>query len=151
MCKLTTKFAESDTFTGYKAVIKHGDNYLSPATGITYKIGKVPVLNSTTERDTSVIRGYSDKFKDFTSLAVVDFFKPEFNGKTAVFVKSMDAVEVSRTIALDWCETELPLVIIKMTISGDLHRGTAAVNEFDHTGSHVVAGDTIVSIEEVTL
>ena len=73
MCKIKCRFARTTEFTGYKVVIKRNGKYYSPATGIEYKPGPVPIFDENTERDISVISVFNDLFKNFNAVVKEPF------------------------------------------------------------------------------
>lgn len=147
MCLITEKFDKSETFTGYKVVIKRDGKYYSPATGIEYKPGSVPKLDANTDRNVELIRVFSYSFKNFRDLIYRAFFNPTFNGLTAVFVDESAARRL-----LDEFSQNLDgdqVVIVSMTIYGNLHRGLASCANFTPPDTAVIAGNTIVKFEQL--
>jgi len=103
------------TYTGYKYVIIKNDKIYSPATGIEYKIGKVPILNDWKHFNFVITPWCSHhKYLDKSSIVHV----PNYNGNTSVF-ESLKKCKKEGKEELRY-ETEGDIQYIKMTISGNL-------------------------------
>jgi hypothetical protein len=111
--------------------------YSSPATGIPYKVGKVPVAIEYGNEGLSKKLGYTDILNKQNSC-----FKSQYAGKTAVFVNLGNAVDMMNYLS-DYIDgTGYSFVILKMELSGDLYNG-------GYTGYDVYIGSKIVSIKKV--
>ena len=132
MCILSTEYTGQEQFTGYKIAVKRGNSYYSPATGMKYKIGKVPKIRITRPAGNGWIFGHGEELKDNMN------FKENFYGKTGIFRSERDVIRKHR----NWHNRSRPHVILKMTIKGNLFNG-----RYDH--NNIIAGDTIVKFKEI--
>ena len=127
MCKITKK-SRKKTFTGYKSVVVVRGKYYSPATGVLYKVGPVPVVKN---KRVNAEGGYVDMLNPKNK-----FYNPRMMGKTGVFYTQTQAMQLYPSDAM-----------LKMTISGDLHEGTIA-DQFRFEADLIV-GNHIDKIELV--
>jgi|WetSurMetagenome_2_1015567.scaffolds.fasta_scaffold154645_5 hypothetical protein len=139
MCKLTTPYTKSDTFTGYKLVLKINNKLYSPATGIEYKIGKVPKPRKAIEET-----------KDPYFADVLDkndcCYIAKYKGFTSLFCNEMDCHTFTNAMKGRNKASEY-FTIVKMTITNTLFNGN-----YDNTinNTQIIAGKEILAIEELT-
>jgi hypothetical protein len=139
MCYLLSK-CERKTFTGYKVVTvdKHG-NYYSPATGIRYNVGKIPII-----KDKPRQRKYTGNNWYNPHLPSSHNYTSNYVGYTAVFETYEDAKKcLNRWDTAGLYLTSLTHIIIKMTLSTDLYFGKYA------SGTPIIAGKYIVSMKKI--
>ena len=147
MCKvlLSCKYKQA---TGYKVAIKIGNQYFSPATGVEYKVGKVPIPDY-------CVRLSSHFTYDFEGLNLSDekliynrpsFYSRRMVGKTAVFHKLTDTLKsqilyLANAVHRGAKTTRCNVVILKMTITEELTHGL-------YDSRPVILGKKIKAIKE---
>ena len=125
MCKVTTPYKKSTTFTGYKCVIEYFGKIYSPVTGLEYKVGPVPIIKKRRKHAHPVFVNVLDPKEKA--------YEPKMKGKTGVFTRLELAINHYGSTTNE---------IVKMTISGDLHNGIISF-------SPIVVGNHIDSISEI--
>ena len=144
MCKIDIDSkVEEVEFTGYKVVIKKGNHYYSPATGIEYTLGSVKVPKKKGKNITSYFINVLDR--------KMSCYNPLMTGRTAVFKNYNAAYFLLQQIPnLQDAVTKYnfydkkKLEIVKMTIRGNLKKGS-------YLESSVVVGTEIRSIKKTNL
>ena len=136
MCNLTDKIKDK-TFTVYKVAREVDGRYYSPATGIEYTVGPVPVPKK--QGSLSVQSGQRGLFFFKNVLDPAEaYFNPNMIGRTAGFIHPWDAQK--EITHLKSYVFNVKFVILKMILSEDLMRG-------HYGGDPVVAGKHIDEIE----
>ena len=134
MCYSITTNLSQKTFTGYKIVVKDKyGHYYSPYTGVRYEKGKVKATNKCGKYTACKFNIFSDYH-----------FNPRLHGRTAVFESYLDAKEQLKEMNMfsyNFINCN-ELIIIKLTISGNLRYGIYA-------GSDIVSGTFIESVESI--
>lgn len=130
MCEIIRKY-KGKTFTGYKVVLEVKDKIYSPATGIEYQVGQVPVPET---------RGtYHSKY--FTNMIDVNSFahNKKYRGLTAVYVDLVSAENLGWRIHKWVIENDyeqyilgnsmIKVKIVQMKLSGRLFHGIYNSND----------------------
>jgi hypothetical protein len=103
MCTIISK-SKRKSFTGYKVALKINGKYYSPATGVEYVVGDVPIPERIIE-----------EYRDDCFVNVINpssyCHRPGYMGHTAVFIRVVDKIMVSR---------RSNAVLLKMKISGNM-------------------------------
>ena len=131
MCTFYRKSKE-ESFIGYKIVVKIGDEYFSPATGIKYEDGRpIPEIES----GSPLVSCYLDVLDEDTMA-----YNPEMIGRTAAFLRLKSAMLEKED--LEPYLTVGSLCVLKVKISDDVLEGSYGTYS-------VVAGRIMEFIEEV--
>lgn len=127
MCDLIYKCDEEEV-TGYKVAVKIDDKYFSPATGLEYKVGPIPLQFK-----------YQKHVADFVNVLDEnnECYNTNMTGRTCVF-RDLESAKHKQNKWYSFYE----LIILKMTISNDLLSGYYSTSE-------VYGGKNIVSMEEL--
>ena len=118
MCTITGEFKQK-SFTGYKVALKKGKSYLSPATGIRYKVGAVTIVR----------KKRKNSLPTFVNMLLFSnhFYNPRMVGKTGVFMTKDEGdywLQDFGFTTQPWMKSNnCKLVLLKMTISGDMLTG----------------------------
>jgi len=125
MCTIISK-SKRKSFTGYKVALKIDGKYYSPATGVEYVVGDVPIPDCINEE-------YRDDWFDDVLNPEEYSHKVEYKGHTAVFKKKI-ITEVVSDLSI--------AALLKMKISGDMLN-------CEYANLKVIAGSRIDSFKEV--
>jgi hypothetical protein len=137
MCTFRGKITDKEVVTGYKMAVVDNKTglYYSPATGIPYKVGKVPVATTYGNNELREKLGFTDILNKKNPC-----FKKEYAGKTAVYKELHNALNFKYNLESFIEDSGYSLVILEMELSGDLYNG-------DYQWSSVYIGSEIVSIK----
>ena len=145
MCKIVNVLKKAVQRTGFKVALKINGRYYSPATGVEYKKGKVPMCP---DYDEDTIE-YLLRLCNYFSINRI-FTKPDsehsrrschlvnFNGNTTVFKNISDTIELLRYVL--HC-TDHEVVILKMALWGRIN-GT-------YQEDPVFAGFRIIKMKQI--
>lgn len=132
MCKLD-RYLQEEKVCVYKIAWRENGNYYSPATGVRYLRGKMPIP----EVQRSYIWIYDQRILDPKGAA----FVPEMVGRTAGFKFMADAIYELKSLA-EGPKAKKCLTLLKMTLSDSLMEGT-------YGSSLIIAGKNIVSYKKI--
>lgn len=142
MCQINSPYKDSLTFTGYKVIIKVGKRVYSPFTGIEYKKGLIPFVE--VENDYQIP-------KKWAILSTGIYRRNDYSHKTSVIRSYEEAhcllVKLKNSYQVRESKVKWELFkIVKMTISGNLHRSNGAWNGLDY---YAITGENIVKVENI--
>ena len=141
MCEVGSKYKKSTTVTGYKVVVKVRGRYYSPFTGYQYHIGTLPHMKY--ERNSSKFIHYND----LVLVPYMSYHTDKMYKKTGVLLDP-NRVNTLYTSVNKVCrgreDTNIKAAILRMTISGDLHRAK-------YGSDKTMIGSHIDDFEEITL
>lgn len=109
MCITKIRKSKRTIVTGYKWVIKRNNKYYSPATGLEYKIGAVPMLEDMLSQK---VIGY-EKYCNYAEGNM--FHSPNYDGHTAIFKTYKCAYK-----HINYSTKYNNILLVKMTISKNI-------------------------------
>ena len=134
MCTFNRTPTES-SFVAYKIVIKIGDEYFSPATGMKYPMDNKPIPII---KERKILVDYFANVMDENSPA----YNPCMVGRTSAFL-SLEAAQLEKEeMEKSIKDTTYKLRILKVRISNDLLEGT-------YGSFYIVAGRVMETIGEI--
>jgi len=123
MCTLTN-LSKKEKAIGWKIVCVNEKNgrYYAPAMGILYpkKGGKIKACT----KQKKIAYWFSQTLLYKTGY----FYEPLMKGRTSIFVKKMDAIEMINNLYIDGIKPGFSIKIVKCEISKDLMRGHYNIN-----------------------
>ena len=141
MCQLLEK-VDKKSIIAYKVVVKIGNKYYSPATGIRYKRDNkhIPIVT----KMNPLVDAYID-FLDKDS----DAYEPEMLSRTAAFLDIDDAIYERNSLDYFYSHNHSILCILQVKLSGDLMSGLYG-NKSTVGNKSIVAGRQMQIIKEIS-
>lgn len=111
MCNIIREYSKDvEVVTGYKVAIRYKNKYLSPSTGIEYKVGEVPKLNRSDNDKRFIHTHWKNPLEKYST-----FFDKRHRGSTQLFEELYHARRFLQATFIKGCVTEdIGLVILKI-------------------------------------